>query len=299
MIKLPLLVVVGHLAYLTEGSSYLYKLWISHTGNSCEGTPYNVYSEADDTCAIKSCVENENTSTSSKISIECTYDYKSSMTTFFNKSPFIMLEVFHDSDCKHLSYVQGYYVSGECEGTRNVDSSQVNHVVAKLNAHGSAVLNFYNDSLCTDSELYRTFTADTKTLETHQCGSMKTKGYYFNGDVNQYSSGASLNVHKKGIRAPAIIAIIVGVSLFLVCLALGICCCKQGSNSKQTEAYQQATESLEYRPTASFDIDTQGQTSSRIVELGRACVSMNPNDRPTAAEALYRLQVILEKEMSI
>lgn len=34
-----------------------------------------------------------------------------------------------------------------------------------------------------------------------------------------------------------------------------------------------------------------------IVELGRACISVNPSDRPTAAEALYRLQVILTKEV--
>ncbi|EGZ23060.1 hypothetical protein PHYSODRAFT_482867, partial [Phytophthora sojae] len=34
-----------------------------------------------------------------------------------------------------------------------------------------------------------------------------------------------------------------------------------------------------------------------MVELGRACVSLDPNMRPSAAEALFRLQVVLSKEM--
>ncbi|OWZ12061.1 TKL/DRK protein kinase [Phytophthora megakarya] len=35
-----------------------------------------------------------------------------------------------------------------------------------------------------------------------------------------------------------------------------------------------------------------------IVELGHACVSTDPKDRPTAAEALYRLQTILTREIT-
>ncbi|KAE8912515.1 hypothetical protein PF003_g3756 [Phytophthora fragariae] len=34
-----------------------------------------------------------------------------------------------------------------------------------------------------------------------------------------------------------------------------------------------------------------------VVELGLACVAVNPGDRPTAAEALYRLQVILSQDL--
>lgn len=35
-----------------------------------------------------------------------------------------------------------------------------------------------------------------------------------------------------------------------------------------------------------------------IVDLGRVCVSIDPNLRPTAAEALYKLQVVLARELS-
>ncbi|KAI9995915.1 hypothetical protein PInf_012988 [Phytophthora infestans] len=35
-----------------------------------------------------------------------------------------------------------------------------------------------------------------------------------------------------------------------------------------------------------------------LAELGRACVSINPLNRPTASEALYRLQMILSEELA-
>lgn len=35
-----------------------------------------------------------------------------------------------------------------------------------------------------------------------------------------------------------------------------------------------------------------------IVELGYACVSVEPSRRPTAAEVLYRLQIVLSKELA-
>ncbi|RLN31536.1 hypothetical protein BBJ28_00023727 [Nothophytophthora sp. Chile5] len=35
-----------------------------------------------------------------------------------------------------------------------------------------------------------------------------------------------------------------------------------------------------------------------MTELGRACVSVEPSQRPAAAEALYKLQVILTKELA-
>jgi serine/threonine-protein kinase TNNI3K len=45
-------------------------------------------------------------------------------------------------------------------------------------------------------------------------------------------------------------------------------------------------------------VDFSGTSPKSIVELGYACVAVDPNDRPTAAEALYRLQVILSQEVA-
>lgn len=35
-----------------------------------------------------------------------------------------------------------------------------------------------------------------------------------------------------------------------------------------------------------------------IIELGNACVSVNPSERPSAVEALSKLEVILSKELA-
>ncbi|GMF30242.1 unnamed protein product [Phytophthora fragariaefolia] len=45
----------------------------------------------------------------------------------------------------------------------------------------------------------------------------------------------------------------------------------------------------------SVEFSEAGPQSMR--ELGKACVSMEPNKRPTAAEVLFKLQVVLSKEI--
>ncbi|RLN15185.1 hypothetical protein BBJ28_00009026 [Nothophytophthora sp. Chile5] len=48
--------------------------------------------------------------------------------------------------------------------------------------------------------------------------------------------------------------------------------------------------------TLQVDFSEEGPQS--MTELGRACVSVEPSQRPAAAEALYKLQVILTKELA-
>lgn len=42
----------------------------------------------------------------------------------------------------------------------------------------------------------------------------------------------------------------------------------------------------------------QSMISSSLAELGRACVSTDPWTRPSAAEALYQLQIAIAKEIA-
>ncbi|GMF40819.1 unnamed protein product [Phytophthora lilii] len=46
-----------------------------------------------------------------------------------------------------------------------------------------------------------------------------------------------------------------------------------------------------------LSVDFSQFSPQSVVELGRACVSVDPSQRPTAAEALYRLQVLLAQEL--
>ncbi|KAG6586677.1 TKL protein kinase [Phytophthora cinnamomi] len=50
--------------------------------------------------------------------------------------------------------------------------------------------------------------------------------------------------------------------------------------------------------TGEVRVEFSEASSSAIVELGRACVSIDPKDRPSAAEALYKLHVFLAARLS-
>ncbi|OWY93873.1 TKL protein kinase, partial [Phytophthora megakarya] len=50
--------------------------------------------------------------------------------------------------------------------------------------------------------------------------------------------------------------------------------------------------------TGDIRVEFSYLSPTSIVELGNACLSVNPNDRPSAAEALYRLQVVLAQELA-
>jgi serine/threonine-protein kinase TNNI3K len=44
-------------------------------------------------------------------------------------------------------------------------------------------------------------------------------------------------------------------------------------------------------------VEFSGNSPRSMLELGLACVSIEPKQRPSAAEALYQLQKILANEM--
>ncbi|KAG6612689.1 TKL protein kinase [Phytophthora cinnamomi] len=50
--------------------------------------------------------------------------------------------------------------------------------------------------------------------------------------------------------------------------------------------------------TGSIRVEFSESNLLSITELGNACISVDPNDRPSAAEALYKLQVVLAQELA-
>ncbi|KAG2869425.1 hypothetical protein PC113_g213 [Phytophthora cactorum] len=221
--------------------------------------------ESDVSCTMYSCFEDGNMSATGVgvASIACTSDYKTSMSKYFGNSPFIVVETFYDYNCETLKYAEAYFASSNCEGSPNLNSSEVAHVIARLESDGSAVLDYYYNSLCDASELYATYSADKDTLATHKCDAW-TKWYYFDGDNALNSAGPSGNEdttanRSSGTSTPKIVAIIVGVFLLLVLIALVICCCKRRSNVKQTETQEQPTASLQSGNAASLDFAMRGQ----------------------------------------
>jgi serine/threonine-protein kinase TNNI3K len=238
--------------------SNLYKVWVYYSGKFCEGTPYNTYVESDRTCAIEQCFEDGNSSATGAgvVTIDCTSDYKTNIRTAFGKSPYILVEVYADSECETLSYAQGFSASGNCEGSPNLNSTS--RVITTLEADGSVVLKYYRDALCDDAELTDTFSADKDTVSTHECDESWTRWYSMDGDDGDGSDktsssggeGNTTSAESGGIKTPIVAGIIVGGVLILALIALIAWCCKRRTYVKQTETQQQATASLN---TASLD----------------------------------------------
>ncbi|KAE9045246.1 hypothetical protein PR002_g2318 [Phytophthora rubi] len=219
--------VLAELLSQVSGSS-LFKVWIYYAGNACDGTPYNTYAESDTSCTIASCFEDGNTSATGVgvASVDCTSDYKTSARDAFKSSPYIFVEAFSDPSCQTLSYAQGFFASGNCEGSPNLNSSEAAHVIAKLQPDGSATLQYYHHSTCDGSYLYATYSASVDVLGTHECDENWSKWYYVDGDDSFHpstSSSASPSIdedtttdHSGGIKTSTVVGIVVGGGLVLV-----------------------------------------------------------------------------------
>ncbi|GMF35950.1 unnamed protein product [Phytophthora fragariaefolia] len=69
--------------------------------------------------------------------------------------------------------------------------------------------------------------------------------------------------------------------------------------SRQSEGRELADATLFQRiSTGEVRVEFSYSSPRSIVSLGNACVSIDPKERPTAAEALYRLQLALSKELA-
>ncbi|KAE8912317.1 hypothetical protein PF005_g27985 [Phytophthora fragariae] len=69
--------------------------------------------------------------------------------------------------------------------------------------------------------------------------------------------------------------------------------------NRETEGRELTDATLLQRvATGSIQVEFSDANLLSITELGKACVSVDPNDRPSAAEALYKLQVVLAHELA-
>ncbi|KAK1931053.1 putative serine/threonine-protein kinase [Phytophthora citrophthora] len=69
--------------------------------------------------------------------------------------------------------------------------------------------------------------------------------------------------------------------------------------SLETNGRKMADATLLQKITAGeVRVDFSDASPQAMVELGSACIAVDPADRPTAAEALYRIQVIISQELS-
>ncbi|KAK1931057.1 putative serine/threonine-protein kinase drkA [Phytophthora citrophthora] len=192
--------------------------------------------------------------------IDCTSDYKTYMKEVFGTSPFILVEFYDDVSCENLGYAKGMVASGKCEGSPNPNSTQNYHFAASVESDGSAVIEYYYDSVCRSSQLMDTYTVDEYTLQTHLCDISSTKWYYSDGDNSVGSeSGGNYGYTNESNKTSKVWYIILGVVLPLLFVGVGICCCKRKSHMKQTEVPEPSTTSFQTQNTSTLDVAVRGQ----------------------------------------
>ncbi|KAG1688501.1 hypothetical protein DVH05_003592 [Phytophthora capsici] len=181
------------------------------------------------------------------------------MKEFFGDAPFIMVEAYDDVVCESLAYAEAMLVSSKCEGSPNQNSSQNYHVIATVGSDGSAVIDYYYDSMCHSSQLMDSYMVDKYTLETHKCDHSSTKWYYFDGEDNLGSASADKDGYIPENKTSKVWYLILGGVLTLLFIGVGICCCKRKTHVKQTEAPESSTTSIQTRGTGSLNVAVHGQ----------------------------------------
>ncbi|RLN15190.1 hypothetical protein BBJ28_00009023 [Nothophytophthora sp. Chile5] len=244
-------------------------VWTYYAGNTCDGTPYNIYVEEDSDCTPYACTADGNASFSGTgmMSIDCTSDYEALMKELFGSSPYILVEVYGDSECSTLSYAQGFFASKNCEGSPNSNPGASTHVIAQVEANGSASLQYFEDYPCKSSQWSATYMADKETLDSHECAEDWSKWYYSYEDNSVGSSGSTSPETKddvvigpgSGLSTGALVGIVAGCLVVLLIVLAVVFCRKRRSKAKRTET-QLPTASLQTGNTASLDGILRGQT---------------------------------------
>ncbi|ETP17591.1 hypothetical protein F441_08032 [Phytophthora nicotianae CJ01A1] len=69
------------------------------------------------------------------------------------------------------------------------------------------------------------------------------------------------------------------------------------SHAKERDVQVADTVTLQKVALGTLQVEFSSSSLGSVVDLGLSCVSRNPKERPTSAEALYRLHTILSQEM--
>lgn len=234
-------------------------------GNQLRRHPYDVFISDSSDCITNVSCTTDNTADSShlaSLSTVCTTDYMAATKELFGDSPYLLLESYKDLNCETLGYAEGFFASGNCEGSSGLSAFSI----ATIDNNGSASVRSYNGSLCPESSFLYSLEADADAIQSHSCVDYFYKWYSSNDIISStsVSSSGSINNDKIVTEAPtysptpsptpspkptlstaAIIGISVGALFVVVLIIAAIFCCKRRSRAKSTtESHLQPTASL-------------------------------------------------------
>ncbi|KAG1687759.1 hypothetical protein DVH05_004628 [Phytophthora capsici] len=86
-------------------------------------------------------------------------------------SPYILQELYDDQSCSSFHSAYGYHASGNCEGSRNIESVGNTYIKATLGTGGESWIRYYNDSQCQDENEIEDLkeTVSSLALLDHSC----------------------------------------------------------------------------------------------------------------------------------
>ncbi|KAE9353067.1 hypothetical protein PF008_g5159 [Phytophthora fragariae] len=262
-----LLLVVQAAATWTGVAATMYQIRAWYSGITCDGTPYDVFISESSTCSTNvSCSTDDTTGAShvASLSTVCTTDYMAAAKELFGDSPYLLLESYTGLDCKTFGYAEGFFASGNCEGSSGFSAFSI----AIIDNNGSASVRSYNASMCPDSSFLYSLEADADALSSHSCVDYFYKWFSTNDVTSVASSGSTIDVNtvtsaptssptptptpspSPTLSTAAIIGIGTGVFVVIVVVGVAIFCCKRRVRGKSTDSHLQPTASLESAPFA-------------------------------------------------
>ncbi|KAE9226571.1 hypothetical protein PF005_g5069 [Phytophthora fragariae] len=189
-----LLLVVQAAATWTGVAATMYQIRAWYSGITCDGTPYDVFISESSTCSTNvSCSTDDTTGAShvASLSTVCTTDYMAAAKELFGDSPYLLLESYTGLDCKTFGYAEGFFASGNCEGSSGFSAFSI----AIIDNNGSASVRSYNASMCPDSSFLYSLEADADALSSHSCVDYFYKWFSTNDVTSVASSGSTIDVN--------------------------------------------------------------------------------------------------------
>ncbi|KAL3669726.1 hypothetical protein V7S43_005106 [Phytophthora oleae] len=228
----------------------MYSLSVSYAGTDCDGTPYHIFISESTTCiSDEYCLADSNAGSGhlSSLKTVCTTDFMQSVEESFSGSPYLL-----KLSCGDFGIGEVFFATGNCEVSEG--SSAI--AIATLSANGSASLETFSDSLCSDADA--SYTIDRNTLSSHKCDDNDC--YWYSSDVAIANSSTQetdtstfvsaapvieLSPVDSGLNTAAIIGIGVGSVMVVILLFQTILCCRRRAVEKPIESHLQPLASLD------------------------------------------------------
>ncbi|GMF25485.1 unnamed protein product [Phytophthora lilii] len=171
---------------------------IIYQGDACSGTPLVVSVVDSVGCEAIDCSSFVTGSTTySSIATCVDTERETYVANAFAGFSFLMIETY-TKQCKVFMGANAYLASGECQV---YDDTSDNLVIAKLNADGSASLEIYNDSSCSDTP-FLGYMPNSETLSSHSC--YKSYSVFYSGRGSSDGSSGSASDHQATTNVNAV-----------------------------------------------------------------------------------------------